>query len=89
MHSPNNVRERFLIPSLAFPTHPGDNSGDRLLLPPGKNWTCLLMPMAVYGCVHTHLPQVKWAGRTLMTRSFTFKGRDMCTVSGPRMFHAE
>ena len=42
------------------------------------------MPSSVYSCVHTHLPQVQWAGRQWATRSYTFKGRDICVLSGPR-----
>ena len=44
----------------------------------------LLMPSSVYLCVHAHLPQVQWAGRRWVTRSCTYKGRDVCVLSGPR-----
>ena len=42
------------------------------------------MPSSVYSCVHAHLPQVQWAGRKWVSRSYTFKGRDICVLSGPR-----
>ena len=42
------------------------------------------MPSSVYSCVHAHLPQVQWARRRWVTRSYTFKGRDACVLSGPR-----
>ena len=44
----------------------------------------LLMPSSVYSCVHAHLPQVQWAGGGWATRSYTFKGSDICVLSGPR-----
>ena len=43
----------------------------------------LLMPSSVYSCVHAHLPRVLWAGRRWATRSYTFKGRDVCLLFGP------
>ena len=42
------------------------------------------MPSLVYACAHAHLPQVQWPGRRWMTRSYTFKIRDKCLLSGPR-----
>ena len=42
------------------------------------------MPSSVYSCVHAHLPEVQWTGGRLVTRSYTFKGRDICVLSGPR-----
>ena len=42
------------------------------------------MPSSVYSCVHAHPPRVQWAGRRWLTRSYTFKGRDICVLSGPR-----
>ena len=44
----------------------------------------LLMPSSMYSCVHAHLPQVQCAGRRWASRSYTFKGRDICVLSGPR-----
>ena len=44
----------------------------------------LLMPSSVYSCVHVHLPEVQWAGRNWAFQSYTFKGRDVCLLSGPR-----
>ena len=44
----------------------------------------LLMPSSVYLCMHAHLPQVQWAGRRWVHRSYTFKGRDVGVLSGPR-----
>ena len=41
------------------------------------------MQSSVYSCVHAHLPHVQWAGRRLVTKSYTFKGRDTCVLSGP------
>ena len=41
------------------------------------------MPSSVYSCVHAHLPRVQWAGRRWASRSFTYKGRDICVLSGP------
>ena len=40
---------------------------------------------SVCACAHAHLPKVQWAGRRWVTRSYTFKGRDICVLSGPRM----
>ena len=42
------------------------------------------MPSSVYTCVHAHLPQVQWARRRWVTWSYTFKGRDISVLSGPR-----
>ena len=42
------------------------------------------MPSSVYLCVHAHLPQVPWTRRWWATKSYTFKGRDICVPSGPR-----
>ena len=42
------------------------------------------MPSSVYSCVHAHLPQVQWAGRRWATQAYTFKGRDISLLSGPR-----
>ena len=42
------------------------------------------MPSSVYSCVHAHLPQVQWAGRKWVSQSYSFKGRDICVLSGPR-----
>ena len=44
----------------------------------------LLIPSSVYSCVHAHLPQVQWAGRKWVSQSYSFKGRDICVLSGPR-----
>ena len=44
----------------------------------------LLMPSSVYSCVHAHLPQVQCAGRKWVSQSYTFRGRDICVLSGPR-----
>ena len=41
------------------------------------------MPSSVYSCVHAHLPQVQWTGRRWATRSYTFKGMDICVLFGP------
>ena len=42
------------------------------------------MLLLVYSCVHARLPQVQWTGQRWVTRSYTFKGRDICVLSGPR-----
>ena len=42
------------------------------------------MPASVYACVHAHLPQVQCTGQQWATTSYTFKGRDICVLSGPR-----
>ena len=42
------------------------------------------MPSSVYSCVHAHLPQVQWAGRKWVSQSYSFKGRDICVLPGPR-----
>ena len=42
------------------------------------------MPSSVYSCVHAHLLQMQWAGRRWATRSYIFKGRDVCALSRPR-----
>ena len=42
------------------------------------------MPSSVYSCAHAQLPQVQWDGRQWATRSYTFKGRDVGVMSGPR-----
>ena len=42
------------------------------------------MPSSVYSCMHAHLPQVQWGGMRWATRSYTFKGRDIFVLSGPR-----
>ena len=44
----------------------------------------LLMPSSVYLCVQAHLPQVQLTGRRWVTRSYTFKGRDIYALSRPR-----
>ena len=42
------------------------------------------MPSSAYSCVHAHLPQVQWVGRKWESQFYTFKGRDICVLSGPR-----
>ena len=37
-----------------------------------------------FDVVHAHLPQVQWARRRWATHSYTFNGRDICVLSGPR-----
>ena len=44
----------------------------------------LHMPSSVYSCLHGNLPQVQWAGQKWASRSYTFKRRDICVLSGPR-----
>ena len=57
---------------------------DRVLQAMATLGVGLLMPAPVYSCVHAHLPQVQWTWRRWVTKSHTFKGRDICVLSGPR-----
>ena len=72
------------MPSASFATHAGNTWVDRVLRAMGTLRVGLLMPLSVYSCVHAHLPQVQWAGRKSASQSYTFKGRDICVLSGPR-----
>ena len=78
------VCEQFVVPSTAFASHAGDTWVDRVLKAMGTLGVGLLMPSSVYSCVHAHLLQVHWAGRRWATRSFTFKGRNLCVLSRSR-----
>ena len=84
MHLQYGVCGQFLAPSASFTTHAGSTWVDRVLRATGTLLVGLLMPSSVYSCVHAHLPQVQWAGRKWASRSYTFKGRDICVLSGPR-----
>ena len=84
MHMQYGVCGQFLVPSTSFATHSGNRWVDRVLPAIGTLRVGLLMPSSVYSCVHAHLPQVQWAGRKWASRSYTFKGRDICVLSGPR-----
>ena len=84
LHTQYGVCGQFMVPSTAFASHAGDTLVDRVLRAMGTLVVGLLMPSSVYSCVHAHLPQVQWAGRRRTTRSYTFKGRDVCVLSGPR-----
>ena len=84
MHLQYGVCGQFLVPSTSFATHAGSTCVDRVLRAMGTLRVGLLMPSSVYSCVHAHLPQVQWAGRRWASRSYTFKGRNICVLSGPR-----
>ena len=84
MHLQYGVCGQFPSPSTSFATHAGSTCVDRVLPAMGTWRVGLLMPSSVYSCVHAHLPQVQWAGRRWASRSYTFKGRDICVLSGPR-----
>ena len=84
MHMQYGVCGQFLVPSASFATHAGSTWVDRVLRAMGTLCVGLLMPSSVYSCVHAHLPQVQWAGRKWTSQSYTFKGRDICVLSGPR-----
>ena len=58
MHSQYGVCGQFLIPCTSFGAHAGSTWVDRVLRAMGMLRVGLLMPSAVYSCVHTHLPQV-------------------------------
>ena len=84
MHVQYGVCGQFMVPSASFATHAGNTWVDRVLRAMGTLRVGLLMPSSVYSCVHAHLPQVHWAGRKWVSQSYTFKGRDICILSGPR-----
>ena len=84
LHTQYGVCGQFMVPSTAFALHAGDMWVDRVLRAMGTLGVDLLMPSLVYSCVHAHLPQVQWAGRRWATQSYTFKGRDVCVLSGPQ-----
>ena len=84
MHVQYGVCRQFMVPSASFATDAGNMWVDRVLRAMGTLRVGLLMPSSVYSCVHAHLPQVQWAGRKWVSQSYTFKGRDICILSGPR-----
>ena len=84
MHVQYGVCGQFMVPSASFATHAGNTWVDRVLRAMGTLRVGLLMPSSVYSCVHTHLTQVQWAGRKWVSHSYSFKGRDICVLSGPR-----
>ena len=75
---------QFMVPSASFATHAGNTWVDRVLRAMGTLRVGLLMPSSLYSCVQAHLPQVQWAGRKFVSPSYSFKGRDICVLSGPR-----
>ena len=83
-HVQYGVCGQFMVPSASFATHAGNTWVDRVLRAMGMLRVGLLMPSSVYSCVHAHLPQVQWAGRKWVSQSYSFKGRDICVLSGPR-----
>ena len=84
MHVQYGVCGQFMVPSASFATHAGNTWVVRVLRAMGTLRVGLLMPSSVYSCVHAHLPQVQWAGRKWVSQSYSFKGRDICVLSGPR-----
>ena len=84
MHVQYGVCGQFMVPSASFATHAGNTWVDRVLRAMGTLRVGLLMPSSVYSFVHAHVPQVQWAGRKWVSQSYTFKGRDICILSGPR-----
>ena len=84
MHLQYRVCGQFLVPSASFATHAGSTWVATVLRAMGTLRVGLLMPSSVYSCAHAHLPQVHWAGRKWASQSYTFKGRDICVLSGPR-----
>ena len=83
IHMQYGVCRQFMVPSPSFATHTGNTWVDRVLRAMGTLRVGLLMPSSVYSCVHGHLPQVQCAGRKWVSQSYTFKGRDICVLSGP------
>ena len=84
MHVQYRVCGQFMVPSASFATHAGNTCVDRVLRAMGTLRVGLLMPSSVYSCVQAHLPQVQWAGRKWVSQSYSFRGRDICVLSGPR-----
>ena len=84
MHVQYGVCGQFMVPSASFATRAGNTWVDRVLRAMGTLRVGLLMPSSVYSCVQAHLPQVQWAGRKWVSQSYSFKGRDICVLSGPR-----
>ena len=84
LHMQYGVCGQFHLPSTTFAMHAGNTWVDRVLQAMGTLGVGLLMLSSVYSCVHAHLPQVQWTGRRWATRSYTFKGRDICVLYGPR-----
>ena len=74
----------FMVPSASFATHAGNMWVDRVLRAMGTLCVGLFMPLLVFSCVHAHLPQVQWAELKWVSQSYTFNGRDICVLSGPR-----
>ena len=73
-----------MVPSASFATHAGSMWVDRVLRAMGTLRVGILMPSSVYSYVHAHLPRVQWAARKWASQSYTFTGRDICILSGPR-----
>ena len=84
VHLQYGVCGQFLVPSASFATHTGSTWVDKVLRAMGMLRVGILMPSLVYSCVHAHMPQVQWAGPKWASQSYTFKGRDICVLSGPR-----
>ena len=83
-HTQYGACRQFLIPSTPFALHAGDTWVDRVLTAMETLGVGLLIPSSVYWCVHAHLPHVQRTGRRWVTPSYTFEGRDVCVLSGPR-----
>ena len=83
MHLQYGVCGQILVPSASFATHVGSTWVGTVLRAMGTLRVGLLMPSSLFSCVHAHLPQVHRAGRKWASQSYTFKGRDICILSGP------
>ena len=84
IHMHYGVCGQFMVPSASFAEHAGNTWVDRVLQAMGTSRVGLLMPLSVYSWVHAHLPQVQWAGWNWVSQSYTFKGRDISLLLGPR-----
>ena len=80
MHTQYGVCGQFTVPSTALASQAGETWVDLVFKAMGTVGVGLLIPSSVYSCLHAHLPQVHWAGRRWATRSYTFKGSDVCVL---------
>ena len=84
LHTQCGVCKQFLVPSTVFALHAENTWVDRVHTAMGTLGVGLLIPSSVYLCMRAHLPQVQWAGRRSVNKSYTFKGRDVGVLSRPR-----
>ena len=83
LHRQYGVCGHLLVPFTTFAMHAGYMWVDRVLRAMGTLGVRLLMLLSVYSCVPAHLPQVQWTRRRWVTRSYTFRGSNICVLSGP------